>query len=167
MFNKNTLLTGVVIATVLGITFTSCKDDDNPTPPPATPRSKSFELKGTGADKDKKVGDITVTENTDSSVNVVLNLTKNVKDATHGVYLIAGTATAPKTDTLIKGTFKGTGAAMKADLLTKVKTIKVSQAGGTQKDTAFKYNNAIEISSYLKVMNGNDTIAIGSFGKSN
>ncbi|MDR6565999.1 hypothetical protein SAMN05660461_4439 [Chitinophaga ginsengisegetis] len=167
MFNKNTLLTGVVIATVLGITVSSCKDDDNPTPPPPTPRSKSFELKGSGADKDKKVGDITITENTDSSVNVVLNLTKNIKDADHGVYLIAGTAAAPKTDTLLKGTFKGTGAALKIDLLTKVKSIKVSKPGGIQKDTAFKYNNAIELSSHLKVMKAADTIAIGLFGKSN
>lgn len=167
MFNKHALRTGAVLATVLGITFASCNndDDDNPTPPPA--RSKTFDLKGTGADKDTKIGNIVLTENTDSTVNVVLNLTKNTKDAAHNIYLVGGTTTTPTTDTLYKGGFQGTGAALKVDIFTNVKTIKVSQPGGIQKDTAFKYDNAIAIASYMKVLKGADTLAIGSFGKSN
>ncbi|MBS0026086.1 hypothetical protein ACTJJ0_06925 [Chitinophaga sp. 22321] len=167
MFNKHTLLTGAVLATVLGITFTSCKDDDNPTPPPPTPRSKSFDLKGTGADKDTKVGNITLTENKDSTVNVVLNLTKNTKDAAHNIYLIAGTPTAATTDTLYKGGFQGTGAALKVDIFTNKNKITVFKAGGQTKDTAFKYDNALAIASYMKVLKGTDTLAIGNFGKNN
>lgn len=166
MFNKHALRTGAVLATVLGIAFTSCKDDnDNPTPP--VPRSKSFDLKGTGADKDTKVGNITLTENTDSTVNVVLNLTKNTKDATHNIYLVAGTPTAATTDTLYKGAFQGTGAALKVDIFTKKNKITVFKPGGLTKDTAFKYDNALAIASYMKVLKGADTLAIGSFGKSN
>lgn len=167
MFNKHALRTGAVIATVLGITFTSCKNDDNDTPTPPPARSKTFELKGTGADKDKKVGEIVLTENKDSSVNVVLNLTKNVKDAAHKIYLIGGTATAPSTDTFYNGGFQGTGANMKIDVFTNVVKVKVNKPGNVQKDTAFKYNNAVAIASYLKVLKAADTIAIGSFGKTN
>lgn len=167
MFNKNTLLTGVVLATVLGITFTSCKkDDDAPTPPP-TPRSKTFDLKGTGADKDTKIGSLVLTENTDSSVNVVLNLTKNTKDAVHNVYLIGGTPTVPLKDTLYKGNFTGTGAVQAVKIFENVKSIKVSKESGPQRDTAFKYNNAVAIASHIKVLKGNDTLAIGLFGKTN
>lgn len=166
MFNKNTLLTGVVLATALGITFTSCKkDDDEPTPP--TPRSKTFDLKGTGADKDNKVGSLVLTENTDSSVNVVLKLTKNTKDAVYNTYVIAGTPVAPVTDTLFKGGFTGTGAAQDVKIFDKVKSIKVNKAGGILKDTAFKYDNALAIASHIKVLKGADTLAIGLFGKSN
>lgn len=167
MFNKHALQTGVALATVLAISFTSCKNDDNDTPTPPPARTKSFDLKGTGADKDTKVGNITLTENTDSSVNVVLNLTKNTKDAAHKIYLIAGTTTAPVTDTLYNGGFQGTGAALKVELFTKVKTIKVSKPGSIQKDTAFKYDNALAIASHIKVLKGADTLAIGLFGKSN
>lgn len=166
MFNKHALRTGVVIATVLGITFTACKKDDNNTPTPPTPRSKSFDVLGTDA---KKVGAITVTENTDSSVNVVLNLTKNVKDTVHNVFFIGGKTGAPTTDTLLKLEAKGTGAAMNIDLFSKVKTIKLNRAGGVTKDTAFRFNDAVNYSAYLKVLhskNKADTIAIGNFGKS-
>ena len=166
MFNKHALRTGVAIATVLGITFVSCsKDNDDPVP--STPRSKSFELKGTGADLDKKIGEIIVTENTDSSINVVLSLTKNTKDADHEIYFIGGTTTAPVTDTLLAKSFKGNGAAQTVDLFKNVKSIQLSQAGGTQKDTTFKYNDAVNYSAHLKVLNGTDTLAIGNFGKSN
>lgn len=167
MFNKHTLRTGVVLATVLAVSFTSCKDDDNDTPTPPPARTKSFDLKGTGTDKDTKVGSITLTENKDSSVNVVLNLTKNTKDAAHNIYLIAGTPTAVTTDTLYKGAFQGTGAALKVDIFANVKTIKVSKPGDIKKDTAFKYDNALAIASHLKVLKGADTLAIGLFGKNN
>jgi len=166
MFNKNTLLTGVVLATALGITFTSCKkDDDAPTPP--APRSKTFDLKGTGADKDTKVGSLVLTENTDSSVNVVLNLTKNTKDAVHNVFLIGGTPVTPTKDTLYNKPFTGTGAAQAVKIFENVKSIKVSKASGPQRDTAFKYDNALAIASHIKVLKGTDTLAIGLFGKTN
>ncbi|CAL1521298.1 hypothetical protein [Chitinophaga sp. MM2321] len=170
MFNKHALKTGVVMATVLGITFTSCSNDDNPDPVP-TPRSKSFTLKGTGADATKDVGAITVTENTDSSINVILSLTKNVKDTSHQVYFIGGTTTTPLTDTLYANEdVKGTGAAMNIELFKNVKKITLKQASGATKDTAFKFDNAVHYAAYLKVMHSKtstDTLAIGNFGESN
>ncbi|RFS22368.1 hypothetical protein DVR12_11175 [Chitinophaga silvatica] len=166
MFKKHALRTGVALATVLGITFASCsKDKDDPAPP--TPRSKSFELKGTGADANKKIGEIIVSENTDSSINVVLSLTKNTKDADHLIYFIGGTTTAPKTDTLLSKSFKGNGAAQTVDLFKNVTTIKLYQPADATKDVAFKYNDAIAYSAHLKVLKGTDTLAIGNFGKSN
>lgn len=165
MFNKNALLSGVVVATVLGITFVSCSKDDNPTPP--TPRSQSFELKGGGADRGNKVGDITITENTDSSVNVIVNLIKNTKDADHNVYFIFGTPVTPKKDTLYNGVFKGTGNAMKIELFKNVKKVSVTKETGVKKDTTFKYNDAIAFTSHIKILKGADTTAIGIFGKAN
>jgi hypothetical protein len=166
IFKNHALRTGVVLAAVLGITFTACKKDDDKTTPP-TPRSKSFDVTGTDA---KKLGAITVTENTDSSVNVVLNLLKGtVKDTVHNIYFIGGKTSAPTTDTLLLLESKGTGAAMDINLFSKVKKISLKRAGGVTKDTTFKYEDAINYSAYLKVLHSKskaDTIAIGNFGKS-
>ncbi|MCW3462622.1 hypothetical protein [Chitinophaga nivalis] len=171
MFNKHALKTGVVAAIAVGITFTACKKDDNNTPEPTPARSTSFDLLGTGADAAKKVGAITVTENKDSSVNVVLKLTKNVKDTVHHVFFIGGTFTAPTKDTLLSTTVKGTGSELTTNLFKDIKKITLRRANGATKDTSFKYDDAVKFSANLKVLHSafkadKDTIAIGNFGKS-
>lgn len=168
MLHKHALKAGVVAATVLGIAFTACNDDNNPTPTPQ--RSKAFKLKGTGADATRDVATVTVTENRDSSVTVVLSLAKNVKDTLHQLYFIGGTKEAPVTDTLLAKEIKGAGSTQSVELFKDVKTIKLRKAAGVSRDTAFRYDNAINYAAYLKVMHSrfvNDTIAIGNFGKGN
>lgn len=163
LLNKHALRTGVAVATVLGITFASCKKDkDDPTPPPA-PRTKSFELKGTKDDKDKKVGEITLAENKDSSVNVTVTLGKNTKDANYVLHFIGGTAQAPTKDTVVAKEVKGTGAALSVEIFKNVTSIKTSK-DGVKKDNNFKYNDAVKFLSHIKVLNNTDTLAFGNFG---
>ncbi|NLR59643.1 hypothetical protein HGH93_16135 [Chitinophaga polysaccharea] len=178
MFNKNTLLTGAVTAAVLGISFSSCKKDNND-PIVPTPRSKTYELKGTtGDDKDKKIGTVTLKENladTGNSVIVVLNLDKNTKDAEYNVYLIKGTIAAPTTDTIFRPkdlekkaiSFKGTGIALTHTMVDKINTIKLYQPNNVRTEIKFKYDDVLALSSFLKVATatGTETLAIGSFGK--
>ncbi|WP_161596869.1 hypothetical protein [Chitinophaga vietnamensis] len=165
MFNKHALKTGAMLAIAMGVTFTACKKDDDPAPP--APRSTSFDLKGVGADAANKVGAITVTENSDSTINVSVSLTKNTKDANNVIYFIGGTMTAPKTDTLNVTSATGTGAAMNIDLFKKVNKITLKTATGP-KDTTFKYDGAVKYAAYVKVIvNAKDTLAIGNYGKTN
>ncbi|NSL89203.1 hypothetical protein [Chitinophaga solisilvae] len=168
--NKRALKVGVMTAAVLGIAFTSCKKDDAVTPPPPAARSKTFQLSGAGADAAKTLGTVTILENNDKTVNVTLTLAKSTKDAAHQLYFVFGPKTAPTTDTLLAKEIKGTGAEMKEiELFSKVSTIKVRQAAGASKDTAFKFDNAVAYAAHLKVMQNKtstDTLAIGNFGKS-
>lgn len=164
MIKRHALSMGVMIATAMGITFASCNNDNNDVPPPQQLRSKSYDLKGSGADKDKKVGEITVSENKDSSVNVVLTLNNGTRDITHLAYLISGSVTTPKTDTIARATFKSVGSQQKVTLLEKVTKIKV---GTTEKP--FRFNEAVAYEAFAKVRYSaakDSTIAIGNFGKS-
>ncbi|SHL86893.1 hypothetical protein SAMN05444266_105287 [Chitinophaga jiangningensis] len=163
---KRALTAGVMVATAMAVTFTACKkDDDNP---PAA-RTTSYDLKGVGADAAKVNGVVTLTENTDSSINLILKLNKTTKDAQQAIYLIGGTAATPTTDTLYVNTtadIKGTGAAMTVNIFKNVKTIKANTAAG-QKDVAFRYADVLAYAAHMKVLTGEkkDTLAIGVVGK--
>ncbi|MBC9931455.1 hypothetical protein [Chitinophaga qingshengii] len=171
MFQRNALKLGVVAATVLGIALTACNSkDDNPTPAP--PRSATYKLRGTGTDATRQTGAVTITENSDSSVNVILTLGKHVKDTLHQVYFISGNYATPTTDTLQSAEAKGTGGSsvVTVELFKNVKTIKLRQAAGASKDIAFKYNDATKLLAHIKVKHSKfsaDTLAIGNFGKEN
>jgi len=155
-----------MMATAMAVTFTACKkDDDNP---PAA-RTTTYDLKGVGADANTVNGVVTLSENSDSSINLSLKLNKSTKDAQQAIYLIGGTAAAPLTDTLYANAgadVKGTGAAMTINIFKNVKTIKINTATG-QKDTAFRYADVLKYAAYMKVLTGEkkDTLAIGLVGK--
>lgn len=169
MLRQHALKTGVVAATVLGITFTACNRDDNP-PPAPTPRSTTFKLRGTGTDAARETGIVSVTENTDSSINVLLLLGKNKKDTVHQVYFIGGSYTAPTTDTLQALEAKGNGGALVVELFKNVKKITLKQAAGATKEIPFRYEDAVTYGAHLKVNHSRfsaDTLAIGNIGKSN
>lgn len=168
MLRQHALKTGVVAATVLGIAFTACNKDDNP-PAPPSPRNTVFELRGTGTDAARVTGNITVYENTDSSVNVTLALGKNKKDTVHQVYFIGGNYTTPATDTLKAVEAKGNGGMLIVELFKNVKTVTLRQAAGASKEIPFKYDDAVAYVGHLKVLHSRfsaDTLAIGNFGKS-
>ncbi len=168
MLHQHALKAGAIALAVLGLAITACnKDNDNPVQPPAA-RSKTFKVYGTGTDAARETGAVTVTENTDSTINVVFVLGKNKKDTVHQVYFIGGNKTAPTTDTLQTKEVKGTGGAVSVDLFRNVKKITLRQAAGATKEIGFKYDDAVAYAAHLKVRHSlfsADTIAIGNFGK--
>lgn len=169
MFDKHALKPGVVAAIVLGIVFTACNKDDSP-PPAPEPRNITFKLRGTGTDAARETGAVTITENTDSSINVILTLGKNKKDTVHQVYFLGGTYTAPTTDTLKAVDAKGNGGVLSVELFKNVKKVTLRQAAGATKEVDFRYNDAVKYVAHLKVKHSRfsaDTLAIGNFGKTN
>lgn len=169
MFHKHALKTGVVAATVLGIAFTACNKDDSP-PPAPEPRNITFKLHGAGTDAARETGAVTITENTDSSINVILMLGKNKKDTIHQVYFIGGTYLAPTTDTLKAVDAKGNGGLLAVELFKNVKKVTLRQAAGATKEISFKYDDAVKYIANLKVKHSRfsaDTLAIGNVGKAN
>ncbi|SKA12770.1 hypothetical protein SAMN04488128_102970 [Chitinophaga eiseniae] len=169
MFHQHALKTGVVAATVLGIAFTACNKDDSP-PPVPEPRNITFKLRGTGTDAARETGAVTITENTDSSINVILMLGKNKKDTVHQVYFIGGTYLVPTTDTLKAVDAKGNGGLLAVELFKNVKKVTLKQAAGATKEIPFRYNDAVKYVAHLKVKHSRfstDTLTIGNVGKAN
>ncbi|RBL93280.1 hypothetical protein [Chitinophaga flava] len=168
MLHQHALKAGAIALAVLGLAITACnKDNDDPIQLPP-PRAKSFKLLGTGTDAARQTGELTVTENTDSSINVVLVLGKNKKDTVHQVYFIGGNKTSPTTDTLQTKEAKGTGGIVIVELFKNVKKITLRQAAGATKEIGFKYDDAVAYAAHLKVKHSAfsaDTVAIGNFGK--
>lgn len=163
--NNHALRTGVAIATVLGITLNSCTNDDAPIPQ-TQPRTKTYELKGTKDNANKKVGEITLAENRDSSVNVIVTIGKNTKDANYVLHFIGGTAQAPRKDTVTTKNIKGTEGNLIIEIFKNVTSVKTSE-NGVKKDVPFKYNDAVKFVSHIKVLNNADTLAFGNFGSQN
>ncbi|SFN73208.1 hypothetical protein SAMN05428949_3304 [Chitinophaga sp. YR627] len=150
------------LALAMGITFAACSDDDdNPTPAPG--RTKEYKLTKSATDA-TQVGTITLSENTDSSVNLAITLKASAKDIKHPFYLIGGTVAAPVTDTLTKDTLVGNGAEATKVIWNKIKTVVVN--GSTRK---FNFDSALKINAFAKVRYSatkDSTIAIGNILKS-
>jgi hypothetical protein len=122
IFRKHAVLLAA-IAMLLGIiSFSACKDDN---PSPAT-RSKIYAIFNNRVDSILK-GNVTLKENTDSSLDLTIALRDTSQNVKHPVYFILGTVTAPTTDTVLVDTLTVTGgmALVTKTVLNKVKSITV------------------------------------------
>ena len=122
IFRKHAVLLAA-IAMLLGISFSACKDDDNPSP---SARNKIYAIFKSPADSVLK-GTVTLKENTDSSVDLSIGLRDTSQNVKHPVYFILGTVTAPTTDTVLGDTLTVTSgmALVTKTVLSKVKSITV------------------------------------------
>lgn len=162
MFKLNAPRVGV-LATLLGITFAACNnDDDNPTP---NFRSKEYKLvQGAGADSSAQIGVIQLSENADSSVNLTVTLNKTTADIVHQLFLIGGNATTPTTDTIQKQEITGTGNAVTTQLWKDIDSVTVGE-----ERRKFTYDSALAINAFAKVRYSaekDSVIAIGNILKS-
>jgi hypothetical protein len=140
----------------MGITVVACKDDDETGP---SLRSKKYNLSKSATDA-AKIGDVTVSENADSSVNLTITLDKTEKDVKHPFFVIYGTTAAPSTDTLRIDSIAGTGNAV-----TKVIFEKVSSVGTGDDKRKFNYDSAVALNAFAKVFysaHKDSVIAIGN-----
>ncbi|KAA2244785.1 hypothetical protein F0L74_02075 [Chitinophaga agrisoli] len=159
IFKKHTLKLGVMTAALLGIGFVACNDDDNNVP---QFRSKEYSLKGVrGADSNIVVGTVKLSENYDSTVNLVVTLNKSVNNTQQVIRLIKGSITAPATDTIKVDSVAGTGNAVTKTLLQNVREIKVGN------DTiSFRYDSAVNYTAFIKVSVKQDSVtAVGNVFK--
>ncbi|MBW8685910.1 hypothetical protein [Chitinophaga rhizophila] len=149
------------IALAMGFTFAACSDDDD-NPTPAT-RTKEYKLSKSATDA-TQVGSIILTENADSSVNLAITLKASAKDIKHPFFLISGNVASPKTDTLVRDSIAGNGAAATKVIWNKVDSVMVN--GSKRK---FTFDSAVQINAFSKVYYkaGKDSvIAIGNILKS-
>ncbi len=147
----------------MGITFAACSDDDAPAGPQT--RTKEYKLSKSASDA-TQVGAITLTENTDSSVNLSITLKASAKDIKHPFYLISGSVATPTTDTLVRDSIAGTGAEATKVIWNKVDSVIVN--GQKRK---FNYDSAVKnIAAFAKVSYSaskkDSVIAIGNILKS-
>ncbi len=151
IFKKRALKLGVMTAALLGIGFVACNDDDDNAP---QFRSKEYSLKGVaGADNNVVVGTVKLSENYDSSVNLIVTLNKSVNNTQQVIRLIKGSITAPTTDTIRVDSIAGTGNAVTKTLFQNIRKIKVGNDS-----VSFRYDSAINYTAFIKVSVKQDSV---------
>jgi hypothetical protein len=157
---KNKAARLMAVGLVLAVAFAACKDDDKTTP---SLRSKTFNLTVSSSSA-SQAGTVKLSENTDSSVNLTVTLTKTTSGVKSPLYLIGGTVAAPLTDTLMIDTIAGTGNAVTQTLWNKIKTVTVN---GQQRK--FNYDSAMALPAFAKISYSatkDSVVAIGNILKS-
>lgn len=146
------LLTLPVLAAL--ITVSSCKKDKS------SLRSKDYTLTAvtTGAN-----GTVTISENTDKSFNIKVNLNKSIKDTVHLVKLYSGSLTTPGALALTLGNITGTGNAVSGETRN-IKQIKLPD--NSMKNVT--YDSIINYKAFIRVFHstfrGDSLLAKGNVG---
>ncbi len=120
----------------------ACKKDD--TSSSVQPRSKEYAL--TPVDSSGVTGKVIITENTDSSFNVLVALDKSVKDTMHIVELRNGSITSQGGPSLSLNSISGTGAAA-SSTTSNIKQLKL----GDNTLKTMTYDSIIAFNGYVNV----------------
>lgn len=132
----------VIASAFLLFILSACeKSEENPDPTLGSKEYVLNEVNGSGAG-----GKITITENADSSFNVIVNVNNSVKDTVHILHIHNGSISSPGNIAIPLTPFTGTGAAAES------RTMNIKQATLADSSTVnLTYNGILNYTGYLNV----------------
>ncbi len=153
----NRISSVLFVSALLSVSMISCDKDDD------SPRNKEYAI--TAENNNGVTGKLSVTENTNKSFNIQVDLNKSVKDTVHIIKLVNGSVANPGTVAIDLGTVTGTGAAVskRTNNLNQVKLPDNTNKTLTY-DSLLNYNAFIAV--YYSATKSDSIIAKGNIGKS-